>query len=157
CYLAYNAPHTPLQVPDRYHQMYAKLNLAHDQFPKIGHPLPGKANQDDTAKVYGMVKNIDDNICRLLTKLDELKLAENNIVIFLTDNGPQQVLYNSGMLMRKGSVHEGGVRVPFFVRWPAHLPADRDIDRIAAHIDIVPTLCAACDATLDKKLKIDGV
>jgi arylsulfatase A-like enzyme len=157
CYLAYNAPHTPLQVPDRYHQMYAKLNLAHDQFPKIGHPLPGKANQDDTAKVYGMVTNIDDNIGRLLAKLDELKLAENTIVIFLTDNGPQQVRYNSGMLMRKGSVHEGGIRVPFFVRWPGQLPADRDIDRIAAHIDIVPTLCAACEVTLDKKLKIDGV
>jgi arylsulfatase A-like enzyme len=157
CYLAYNAPHTPLQVPDRYHQMYAKLNLAHDQFPKIGHPLPGKANQDDIAKVYGMVTNIDDNIGRLLAKLDELKLAENTIVIFLTDNGPQQVRYNSGMLMRKGSVHEGGIRVPFFVRWPGQLPTDRDIDRIAAHIDIVPTLCAACDVTLDKKRKIDGV
>jgi arylsulfatase A-like enzyme len=157
CYLAYNAPHTPLQVPDRYHQIYAKLNLAHDQFPKIGHPPPGKANQDDTAKVYGMVTNIDDNIGRLLAKLDELKLTEYTIVIFLTDNGPQQVRYNSGMLMRKGSVHEGGIRVPFFIRWPAQLPSDRDIDRIAAHIDIVPTLCAACGATLDKKLKIDGV
>lgn len=148
CYLPFNAPHTPLQVPQKAHQMYAKLNLAHDQFPKFGQPLPGKADQDTTAKVYGMVTNIDDNIGRLLAKLDELGLADNTIVIFLTDNGPQQVRYNSGMLMRKGSVHEGGVRVPFFVRWPAQLPRDRDVDRIAAHIDLVPTLSAACNVMI---------
>jgi arylsulfatase A-like enzyme len=168
CYLAFNAPHTPLQIPERYHQMYAKVNLAHDQFPKIGQPLVGKVNFDDTAKVYGMVTNIDDNLGRLFAKLEELNLAENTIVIFLTDNGPQQVRYNSGMRMRKGSVHEGGVRVPFFVRWPAQLPKDRDVDRIAAHIDIVPTLRAACGVPqhpvsqllLDKDLakhRVDGV
>lgn len=156
CYLAYNAPHTPLQVPGRYHQMYAKLNLGHDQFPKIGQPLVGKSNLDDTAKVYGMVTNIDDNLGRLFAKLEELNLAENTILIFLTDNGPQQVRYNSGMLMRKGSVHEGGVRVPFFVRWPAQLPKGRDVDRIAAHIDVVPTLAAACGAALAKDHRVDG-
>lgn len=157
CYLAYNAPHTPLQVPDRYHQMYAKLNLAHDQFPKIGQPLVGKANLDDTAKVYGMVTNIDDNIGRLLAKLDELGIADNTIVIFLTDNGPQQVRYNSGMRERKGSVHEGGVRVPFFVRWPGGFKGGRDVHRIAAHIDVTPTLAEICGGNLPKDRKIDGV
>src|SRR5262245_42451309 len=156
CYLAFNAPHAPLQLPERYHQMYAKVNLAHDQFPKFGQPLVGKSSLDDTAKVYGMVTNIDDNLGRLFAKLEELNLAENTIVIFLTDNGPQQVRYNSGMRMRKGSVHEGGVRVPFFVRWPAQLPKDRDVDRIAAHIDVVPTLAAACGFTLAEKHRVDG-
>jgi arylsulfatase A-like enzyme len=157
CYLAFNAPHTPLQVPDNYYQKYKKMNLAHDQFPQVGHPLPPKANHDDTAKVYGMVENIDDNVGRLLAKLAELKLDENTIVIFLTDNGPQQVRYNSGMLMRKGNVHEGGVRVPFFIRWPGGFRGDRDLDRIAAHIDVTPTLLELCEVQKPAKVRFDGV
>jgi arylsulfatase A-like enzyme len=156
-YLPFNCPHTPLQVPDNYYALYKNTNLEHDQFPKKRHPLPGKAPQDITAKVYGMVTNLDDNVGRLLAKLDELKLSDNTIVIFLTDNGPQQVRYNSGMLMRKGSVHEGGVRVPFVFRWPARFPGNRDIDRIAAHIDVVPTLLVACDLKQPKNLRIDGL
>ena len=110
CYLAFNCPHTPLQVPDRYLQMYSSLNLAHDQFPRIGNLLPGTANQDEIARVYGMVTNIDDNLGRLFAALEALGLAEVTIVIFLTDNGPQQVRWNAGLRGRKASVYEGGVR-----------------------------------------------
>jgi arylsulfatase A-like enzyme len=155
-YLAFNAPHTPLQVPEKYEQLYKGKNLEHDQFPKVGFPLPGKAQQDVIAKVYGMVTNIDDNVGRLLARLDELKLADDTIVIFLTDNGPQQVRYNSGMRGRKGSVHEGGTRVPFFVRWPGGFKGDREVDCIAAHIDVTPTLLAACNVQPPDKI-IDGV
>lgn len=155
-YLAYNAPHGPLQVPEKYYQLYRKMNLAHGAFPQIGQPLPGKSQQDVTARVYGMVTNVDDNLGRLFARLNELKLADDTIVIFLTDNGPQQVRYNSGMLGRKGSVHEGGVRVAFFIRWPGKIPADRDVDRIAAHIDVLPTLVEVCGAKLPAGVKIDG-
>jgi hypothetical protein len=96
-------------------------------------------------------------MCRLLAKLTELHLAKNTIVIFLTDNGPQQVRYNSGMLERKGSVHEGGIRVPFFVRWPAQLTPGRLVDRIAAHIDLVPTLLEACRVPKPAGVNLDGV
>ena len=154
-YLPFNAPHAPLELPDSYYNMYKNMDLSHDQFPKLGHPLPGKALQDVTARVYGMVTNIDDNLGRLFKKLDELGLTDNTIVIFLTDNGPQQVRYNSGMLMRKGNVHEGGVRVPFFVRWPAVLKGNRDVTTIAAHIDVTPTLLAACGIAPAKNL--DGL
>jgi arylsulfatase A-like enzyme len=156
-WLAFNAPHTPLQVPERYHQTYKAMNLAHDQFPSPGHPLPGKANQDVTARVYGMVENIDDNVGRLLAKLDELGLATNTIVIFLTDNGPQQPRYNAGMLERKGSVHEGGIRVPFFVRWPVALRPDREVKQIAAHIDLAPTLLELCGVAKPAGMKFDGL
>jgi arylsulfatase A-like enzyme len=155
CYLAFNAPHTPLQVPEKYYDMY-KGKLKMDQFPKVGHPIEGKVNLDDTAKLYGMITNIDDNLGCLLAKLDELGIAENTIVIFLTDNGPQQPRYNSGLRGRKGTVFEGGTRVPFFVRWPAQLPKDREIDRIAAHIDIAPTLVTACGGEMPKDRTIDG-
>ncbi|HYT93016.1 MAG TPA: arylsulfatase [Gemmataceae bacterium] len=155
-YLAFNAPHAPLQVPEASYQLYKKMNLAHSEFPQVGQPLPGKALQDVTARVYGMVTNIDDNIGRLLARLDELKLAEDTIVIFLTDNGPQQVRYNSGLRGRKGTVHEGGVRVPFFVRWPGKVPAGGTIDRIAAHIDVAPTLLKMCGVNRPAKVSFDG-
>ena len=155
-YLAFNCPHTPLQVPERYVAPYRKMNLAHDQFPRVGHPLPGKANQEDIARVYGMVTNIDDNLGRLFARLDELKLTDNTLVIFLTDNGPQQVRYNGGLLMRKTSVHEGGIRVPCFVRWPAGLKGGRKVLDIAAHIDIAPTVLEAFGLATPKGVKFDG-
>lgn len=155
-YLAFNAPHAPLQVPDTYLQKYRALNLSHTEFPATGHPLPGKADQDMIAKVYGMVENIDDNIGRLLSKLEEFGLSRSTVVIFMTDNGPQQVRYNSGMFQRKGSVHEGGIRVPFFVRWPGQFEAGRSVDRIAAHIDITPTLLDLCGARKPASVKFDG-
>jgi arylsulfatase A-like enzyme len=156
-YLAFNCPHTPLQVPEKYEAIYKKMNLAHSEFPAVGHPLPGKAQTDVTAKVYGMVTNIDDNLGRLFAKLDALKLTDDTIVVFLTDNGPQQVRYNSGMLERKGSVHDGGIRVPCFIRWPGKLEAGRKVDRIAAHIDLAPTLLDACGVARPKEVAFDGV
>ncbi|MBM3840580.1 MAG: arylsulfatase [Verrucomicrobia bacterium] len=155
-YLAFNAPHTPLEVPDEYLGKYRGLDLSHSEFPNRGHALPGKADQAMIAKVYGMVENIDDNMGRLTAKLDEWGLSRNTVVIFMTDNGPQQVRYNSGMFQRKGSVHEGGIRVPFFVRWPAQFEAGRAVDRIAAHIDIAPTLLDLCRARKPARVKFDG-
>jgi arylsulfatase A-like enzyme len=156
CYVAYNAPHGPYQVPDDYLAAYKKLNLAHDQFPKLGQPLTGKANEDDIARAYGMITNIDDNFGRLLAKLDELKVADNTIVWFLTDNGPPTVRYNSGMRGRKGTVYDGGIRVPSFVRWPRGLKGGWELETIAAHIDVTPTLLTACGVEKPKGVTVDG-
>ena len=138
-YIATNAPHTPLQVPDSLVEPYLKLGL-----------------REDTAKIYGMCKNIDDNIGRLSSRLRSLNLAENTILIFMTDNGPQQERYNAGLRGRKGTVYQGGIRVPFFLRWPARVKAGSATDRIAAHIDVFPTLIEACAASLPPKSRIDG-
>jgi arylsulfatase A-like enzyme len=154
-YLAFNCPHAPLQVPDRDYLPYKAMNLAHDQFPQIGHPLPGPALPDVTARVYGMITNIDTNLGRLLSRLDALGLTEETIVVFLTDNGPQQVRYNSGMLDRKGNVHEGGIRVPCFLRWPEHWKP-KTVDRIAAHIDLTPTVLEACGVAKLPCVAFDG-
>ncbi|MSQ95638.1 MAG: arylsulfatase [Gemmataceae bacterium] len=155
CYVAFNCPHGPLQVPKKYHDLY-KNKIKLGDFPKIGFPIEGKVPLDETEKIYGMITNIDDNVGRLLAKLDELGIADDTIVIFLTDNGPQQPRYNSGMRGRKGSVFEGGTRVPFFVCWPAGFKGDRDIDRIAAHIDVTPTLVEACGGMMPPNRAIDG-
>jgi len=155
-YLPYNCPHSPLQVPEEDYRRYREMNLAHKEFPDFGQPLPGKADQEKTARVYGMVDNIDWNVGRLFSALDEGGVRENTIVIFLTDNGPQHPRYNAGMRGRKGSVYEGGIRVPFFFCWPAKL-APGMVDRIAAHIDVAPTLLAACDVVKPENVAFDGV
>lgn len=154
-YLAFNAPHTPLEVPADKHAKYRQMNLRLGEFAAPGHPIVPTFDPEITAKVYGMVENIDDNVGRVLATLDELKLADDTIVVFLTDNGPQQPRYNAGLLRLKGTVHEGGIRVPFFVRWPGGFPA-RTVDRVAAHIDVTPTLLDLCRVTTAKNLALDG-
>lgn len=139
-YLAFNCPHTPLQVPEEYEQRYRDKSLS-----------------DETAKLYGMVANIDDNIGRLMAKLDELGLTDDTIVVFLTDNGPQVARYNGILNDLKGSVHDGGIHVPCLIRWPGKLAAGRKLDAVAAHIDITPTLVEACGDRPPADVKFDGV
>jgi len=156
CYLSFNAPHTPLQVPDKYYQLYKDVDPAKGF--DDGRPFTEMSEKDkeDARKVYAMVSNIDDNVGRLLSKLDELEIAENTLVIFMTDNGPQQVRYVAGMRGRKGSVYRGGTRVPFFLRYPNGVKKDMDVEPLAAHIDILPTLAEICKVELPKDRKIDG-
>ena len=113
-------------------------------------------NKEDARKVYAMVTNIDDNLGKLFQKLDELEIADQTIVIFMTDNGPQQMRYTGGMRGLKGSVYEGGVRVPFYIKYPALFEQDKDIETLAAHIDILPTLAQLCNAQLPEDRIIDG-
>ncbi len=127
CYLPTNAPHGPLQIADEYVR-----------------PFQGKGLDDTTAKVYGMVANLDQNAGRLLAKLRELDLDRDTILIYLTDNGPQQIRFNAGMRGRKGTVYQGGIRVPFFLRYPRAVKAGTKIGQAAAHIDVLPTILEIC-------------
>lgn len=139
CYVAYNVPHSPFQCPDRYFDKHKRAGL-----------------NDYLASVYGMVENMDDNIGRLLAKLDELKLRENTIVIFLTDNGANGARYNAGMRGWKNNSHEGGTRVPFFISWPARWKEPRVVREISAHLDVFPTLLELCGVPMPKTLPQDG-
>ena len=139
CYIPYNAPHNPYQVPDKYLNKYKKTNL----------PVKDKV-------VYGMIDNIDENIGRVIKKLHELKLTGNTIVIFLSDNGPVTDRYNGNMKGKKGTVDEGGVRVPFFIKWPGHIQRGSNIERIAAHIDILPTLAELAGIKIPENDLLDG-
>lgn len=157
CYLAYNAPHTPLQVPDHYYQMYRDVD-PEKGFVNDDRPFPEMTEQDreDARRVYAMVSNIDDNVGKLLQKLKDLGIEQNTMVIFMTDNGPQQRRYIAGMRGRKGSVYRGGVRVPCFILYPGQWEDDRDIDITTAHIDLLPTIASVCGAPLPRGVKIDG-
>jgi hypothetical protein len=109
------------------------------------------------ASFYGMITNIDENMGRLMKRLDELKLKENTILVFMTDNGTAAGAprgrkkgnawagFNAGMRGQKGSGYDGGHRVPFFIHWPAGgLHGGRDLDTLSAHIDVLPTLVELC-------------
>ena len=137
-YVATNAPHSPYLVPEEYREHYAIKGL-----------------NDKDARIYGMIDNIDDNVGRLLVKLDELGDTKNTIFIFMTDNGPTTRRFDAGLRSEKGTVYDGGIRVPFFLRWPEVLPA-RKVETIGSHIDIVPTLTEAAGASLPEGVHIDG-
>jgi arylsulfatase A len=139
CYVPFNAPHSPHQVPDRYFDKYKAKGL-----------------DDEQASIYGMVENIDDNVGRLLQALDRLKLTQNTIVVFATDNGPNGHRFNGGMKGIKGSVDEGGVRVPLFVRWPGRIRPRTLIRPNAAHIDLLPTLVDLCGLRFTPAYPLDG-
>ena len=140
CYLPYNTPHTPWQVPDEYFQKYMAKGI---EDPKI-------------ACAYAMVENIDYNMGRVLAKLEQLKIADDTMFIFLTDNGPNGARFNANMKGRKGSAHEGGVRVPLFIRYPARIKPGTVVKPITAHIDLLPTLMDYCGITKYKTKPLDG-
>lgn len=170
-YLSTNAPHGPFLVDEAYSKPYADKGV----------PSP-------MDKFYGMIENIDDNMGRLTGKLDELGIADNTLLIFMTDNGtaagvtnthPTQRVgsknadlirraakeeadgawqgFNAGMRGRKGSEYDGGHRVPFFVRWPGGDTGEpRDIPKLAAHIDVLPTLADIAGVGVLPELDWDG-
>ena len=157
CYLSFNAPHNPLQVPDNYYQAYRTLDPTDGIDPElIPNEKISEKTKDNTRKVYAMVTNIDDNLKKLFNKVDELGIKDNTIVIFMTDNGPQHARYVAGMKGRKSSVYNGGIRVPFFLRFPAMFSGNQEVNQITAHIDLLPTLSKLCSVEMPRDRKIDG-
>lgn len=158
-YLAFNAPHTPLQVPQEYYDRYKNLQIDPEVYRAEGqyvHDISDN-HQEAARGVYAMVTNIDDNIKRLMATLEALDLADNTIVIFMTDNGPQQYRYVGGFRGTKGSVWEGGIHVPFYMRLPESMAKVKTVEQAAAHIDVLPTLAALCGVALPANgPKLDG-
>ena len=134
-HVAYNAPHFPFQAP------------VEDVRPFVE---TGRFNRG-VSTLYGMLRRMDRGLERLLAELDRLGLAEDTIVLFTSDNGPQfggqgdmeTTRFNCGFNGAKGSVYEGGIRVPAVLRWPAGLPGVRQCDELIHFTDWLPTLLAA--------------
>ncbi|MBE0653777.1 MAG: arylsulfatase [Bacteroidales bacterium] len=142
CYIATNAPHHPFYAPQEYIDLYK-------EDPEVINP-----------EFYGMISNIDDNVGKLRKKLDELGIADNTILIYMTDNGtaagmeqdPEHFItkgYNSGMRGMKGSPYNGGHRVPFFLHWEeGKIYKEKEVKQIASFMDIMPTLLDLCGIEL---------
>jgi len=157
-YIPTNAPHGPFHdVPQAEYDYYKKKDLGNEQFPQDkGHPLPARCDQDKRARIFAMIDNIDDNVGKLFARLDALGVTNDTLVIFMVDNGPNGRRYVAGMKGMKSHVHEGGIRSPFFVHWPGVIEPGHSSDRIAAHIDMLPTVLDACGVPQPKGLKLDG-
>jgi len=151
-YLALNAPHGPYRVPPEWAEPY-KSNKA------VANP-----------NFFGMVANIDHNMGLLREHLNDLDLVEDTILIFMTDNGTSAGAkfegldslpafgFNAGMRGKKSSVYDGGHRVPFFIHWPkGGLVGGKDIDTLAAHIDVLPTLADLCGISVGPGYDADGI
>ncbi len=138
CYVALNAPHSPYNVPSKYSEIYK----GNEQVPN--------------PEFYGMITNIDENLGSLRSFLDSLKIAENTILVYMTDNGTASGVrfdddgneskgFNAGMRGTKGSNYEGGHRVPFFIHWPnGKIDVQKSIDELVSYIDFMPTLLDLC-------------
>jgi arylsulfatase A-like enzyme len=152
CYIPYNTPHSPFQVPDENYNRVKARGIKQLSLNK------SEEDEETTITALAMTENIDDNVGRILKKLDELKLSENTIVIYLSDNGPNSWRWNGDMKGRKGTAGEGSVRVPFLIRWPGVIPAGKVVKGNAAYIDLLPTLIDLTGVPVKKTGKpLDGI
>ena len=137
CYLATLAPHEPWDAPEEYKQPFRERGMT-----------------EEHASYYGACANIDHNIARLRQWMADKGLEKNTLLIFMSDNGSALAgrklksrdgkntdeLFNAGLRGGKGSVYEGGSRQSAFFVWPGTLAADREVDQLAMHYDLLPTL-----------------
>jgi len=151
CYLPYNTPHSPFQVPDRFYDKFREGPI------KMRNRDPETEQLDKTRCALAMCENIDWNVGRVLRKLDELDLSEKTIVVYFSDNGPNSWRWNDSMKGRKGSTDEGGVRVPCLIRWPGHIKSGTEIAHIAGAIDILPTLSDMVGVPVVNSKPLDGI
>ncbi len=145
-YLAFNAPHTPLQAREDMLKKFASIT-------------------DERRRIYAaMVATVDEVVGRILTALDTTGQRERTLIFFISDNGgpmtkrSANASMNSPLRGQKGDVFEGGIRIPFLVSWPARIPSGRTYSQPVISLDILPTALAAAGATRDTKLAaLDGV
>ncbi len=147
-HLTYNAPHSPFQAPEEEVVPFRET---------------GKFTEG-VSLLYGMIGRMDRGVERILEALERYGLEENTMVLFTSDNGPQMsgqgdmstVRYNCGFNGAKGSVYEGGIRVPMVVRWPAGLEGGGRVDDLVHFTDWLPTLAAVAEASVPGDLDLDG-
>ena len=140
-FLAYNAPHTPMHATEKYLS----------RFPEI---------QDKKRKTYAaMVSAVDDGIGLVLEALKENGQIENTIIVFLSDNGGahNNASQNTPLRGTKGSVYEGGLRVPFAMQWKGVIPANTSYEESVSSLDIMASIVDILDIKTNRKKPLDGV
>jgi arylsulfatase A-like enzyme len=143
CYVAFTAPHDPLQVPDKYLAQYAALD-----------PNPGDGKPSPKQKLAGMITCMDDGIGRILKAVEEAGIAKDTLVLFMSDNGGVRGIPQANAPLRDGklTVYEGGVRVPAAAWWPGVIEGGRKISTPVMFIDVMPTLLRVCGGAPGKEL-----
>lgn len=142
CYLPFNAVHAPLQAPEKYTGRFASIT------------------EPNRRTFAAMLSAMDDAVGVVLAKLQELKMEENTLVFFISDNGgptPSTTSGNGPLRGFKAQTWEGGIRVPWMMQWKGRLPAGRVDDRPVIQLDVLPTALAAAGVALKPEWKLDGV
>ncbi len=143
-YLAYNAPHTPVQPPEDWTQKVLDRESGID---------------NDRAKLVALIEHMDDGIGRVLKALDDSGQAENTLVVFTSDNGGYLRVgaRNAPLNDGKGTMYEGGIRVPTCAVWPGHIASGTQSDAVTMTMDWFPTLCAATGAAVPDGLDGESI
>ena len=152
-YLPYNTPHSPMQVPDENWDQFKEKKIVSD----AAEANARSEKLDHTRAALAMTQNIDQNVGRVLSLLDDLAISEDTIVIYFSDNGPNGSRFNGGMRGRKGTTYEGGLRSPCFIRYPRKISGGTVVKQIGGAIDLLPTLADFASINYEPRKAIDGI
>lgn len=139
-YLAYNAPHTPIQPPEEW------VARVREREPDIS---------PQRAKYIALVEHMDAGIGRVLDTLEETGQLSNTLVIYTSDNGGDMKVgaHNGQLRGQKGDMYEGGIRVPACAMWPGHIPEGHVTEQEAMLMDVFPTACEVADVPLTHEIE----
>jgi arylsulfatase A-like enzyme len=166
-YLAFAEPHGTIASPEFFTDLYRAFTRGQPEPFVNGGAVPDNLAARGPGEYYANVTHMDFQIGRLLDHLDRLRLRDDTIVVFTSDNGPvtedwrhwyEVNLYGStgGFRGRKADLYEGGIRVPAIVRWPGHVGPGTTSDAPVIGYDLLPTLAAAAGAALPRDRPLDG-
>lgn len=145
--VAYNAAHWPYQPPD-------KPSVARDNARHLG---PFDDPTSTRAEYVAMLERVDQGVGRILETVDELGLRENTIVIFTNDNGGEWLSRNTPLFHHKGTVWEGGIRVPAIIRWPGRIPAGSVSDQVGITMDLTASILAVTSTSVPPEAGLEGI
>lgn len=145
--VAYNAAHWPYQPPD-------KPSVARDNARHLG---PFDDPTSTRAEYVAMLERVDQGVGRILETVDTLGLRENTIVIFTNDNGGEWLSRNMPLFHHKGTVWEGGIRVPAIIRWPGRIPAGSVSDQVGITMDLTASILAATGTSVPPEARLEGI
>jgi arylsulfatase A-like enzyme len=139
-YLAYNAPHTPIQPPEEWVE-------------RVRRREPDAS--EERVRYVALVEHLDDGIGRVLEALEQSGKLDNTLVIYTSDNGGQMDVgaYNGDLRGQKGDMYEGGIRVPACAMWPGHIPAGLVTDQVGMLMDLFPTVCEVAGVEVDHSIE----
>jgi arylsulfatase A-like enzyme len=149
--VAYNAVHWPFEPPDR-----TRADVAPGA-PSSLHQMPDDSVPATRQDYVRMLERADRGIGEILAALDQLGLTNNTLVVFTNDNGGEWLSRNAPFFHRKGTLWEGGIRVPMILRWPGALPRGRVSPQMAITMDLSATILAAAGIRLPSSYRPDGI
>jgi arylsulfatase A-like enzyme len=160
-YMPFNTPHSPMQVPDKYWDKFKNKDLTQkgtlSNIHEDKYSGTNSEGENHSRAALAMCENIDWNVGRIIKTLKSLKIYENTIIIYLSDNGPNGHRWNDGMKGIKGSTDEGGTRSPMIISWKGNMPEGKKVKEIASGIDLLPTLIDLTGIKVKPKKNLDGV